>query len=487
MGDFLLQPGIETAKYNGANMNFLEKFFKLKENNTTFFREVYTGLMMFLAVSYILAVNPEILCSTGMDRGGLFYVTAIAAFFGTLVMALLANCPLVLAPAMGLNAFFAYTVVCTMGYSWQIALFAVVLEGIIFFLLSLSSIREKIIDSIPLPLKYAMGAGIGLYITLIALKSAHFVQGHAITLLTMQNFSQATFHTYGISSFLAIFGILLSAYLMHRNIMGALLFGILGTWGVGIICQLTGLYHVDPANGFNSLLPVFNMAALTEPFNGFCELFGSAFKVSQWTCTDSAATGISLLLSIDFAAVCFAFLFTDFFDTVGTVNGAVVNTVLMKKDGSIPLLKKILLADSIATFAGGVLGTSTTTTFAESAVGIRAGARTGLASLTCSLLFLFSLVCAPLFLAIPGFATAPALVIVGFLMIKSILLIDWDDIAGAVPAFLLITGTVFTYSISNGLGLGIISYTVLNCRIKGRVNWLMAVISLIFLLKFLCL
>ena len=468
-------------------MDLLDKFFKLKENETTAGKEIYTGLITFLAVSYILAVNPDILSSTGMDRGGVFYVTAISAFFGTLVMALLANCPLALAPAMGLNAFFAYSVVCTMGYSWQLALFAVTLEGVIFFLLSLSSVREKIIDAIPLPLKYAMGSGIGLYITLIAFENAHIVQDHPVTLLTMQDFSGATFHTSGISAILAIIGVLISAYLMHRNIMGALLFGILGTWGLGIICQLTGIYHVDTVNGFNSLLPHFDSAAFSEPFHGFCNLVGSAFKVDQWSCANSSSTGAALLLSMDFAAMCFAFLFTDFFDTVGTVNGAVVNTALMKEDGSVPKLKRILLADSIATFAGGVLGTSTTTTFAESAIGIRAGARTGLSSLTCSLLFLISLVCSPLFLAIPGFATAPALIIVGFLMMKSIMLINWDDIAGAVPAYMLIVGIVFTYSISDGLGLGIISYTILNCRLKGRVNWLMIIISLLFFIKFLCL
>jgi len=475
--------------YGEKSMDFLEKIFKLKENNTTIQREVYTGGITFLAVSYILAVNPEILSSTGMDRGGVFWVTAIAAFIGTLTMALLANAPLALAPAMGLNAFFAYSVVSTMGYSWQFALFAVVIEGVFFFLLSLSSIREKIIAAIPLPLKYAMGAGVGLYITLIAFKSAHIIQDHPVTLVTIQDFFGDRFHTAGISAILALAGTLLSGYLMHRKVMGALLFGILGTWGLGIICQLTGVYQVDAANGFNSLLPHFDAAAFLEPFRGFCELFGSAFKVDQWSHTVDGATvtGAVLLRSADFAVICFAFLFTDFFDTVGTINGATVNTVLMKKDGSIPQIKRILLADSIATFAGGVLGTSTTTTFVESAVGIKAGARTGLAALTCALLFLVSLICAPVFLAIPGFATAPALIIVGFLMIKSVLLIDWDDVAGAIPAYLLITGIVFTYNISDGLGLGIIAYTVLNCRIKGRVNWLLVVISLLFVAKYLCL
>ncbi len=470
-----------------TKMNLLKRLFKLDENKTTARLEIYAGTIMFLAVSYILAVNPEILSSTGMDRGGLFYVTAFAAIIGSLAVALLANVPLVLAPAMGLNAFFAYSVVKTMGYSWQIALFAVVLEGIIFFLLSVSSIREKIINAIPLPLKYAMGAGIGLYITLIAFKKAHIIQAHPVTLVTVQHFFGPDFHTAGISALLALAGILLSAFLMHRKVMGGLLFGILGTWLLGIICQLTGVYHVDPANGFYSLLPVFSAETFAGAFRGFCDLFGSAFDVEQWTCASSKATGWDLLFSANFLVVCFAFLFTDFFDTVGTVNGAVANTPLMDKDGNIPRLRGVLLADSIATFSGGILGTSTTTTFAESAVGINAGARTGLAALTCAVWFLLSLVLAPVFLAIPGFATAPALVIVGFLMIRSITRIDWDDIAGALPAYILIVGIVFTYNISDGLGFGIIAYTLLNCWQKGRVHWMLWVITLLFAAKYLCL
>lgn len=468
-------------------MNLAEKIFKLKENGTTVRKEIYTGSIMFLTISYILAVNPEILSATGMPRGGLFYVTAFAAAIGTFAMAVIANAPLVLAPAMGLNAFFAYSVVGAMGYSWQFALFAVVIEGFVFFLMSISSIREKIVNAIPLSLKYAMGAGVGLYITLIAFKSAYIIQDHPVTFLTIQNFFGPKFHTAGISAILALGGVLLSAFLLHRNVAAALLLGILATWGGGIVCQLTGVYHVEVANGFYSLLPNFSAAAFSEAMHEFCGMFGAAFNANLWSCKTSDVSGAALLLTADFIVVCFAFLFTDFFDTVGTVNGAVANTPLMKEDGTIPKLRKIMLADSIATFAGGILGTSTTTTFAESAVGINAGARTGLSALTCVMLFIVSLGCAPVFLAIPGFATAPALIIVGFLMIKSILHIDWNDIAGAIPAYILITGIVFTYSISDGLGLGIISYTILNCRIKGRVNWLLWLISLLFVAKYLCL
>ena len=468
-------------------MNLLERFFKLKEYNTTAKKEVYTGTITFLSVAYILAVNPSILCETGMPRGGLFYVTAFAAALGTIAMALLAKSPLALAPAMGLNAFFAFSVVKTLGYSWQFALFAVVLEGVIFFLMSVSSLREKIINAIPLSLKYAMGAGVGLYITLIAFKSAHIIKAHPVTLLTVQNFFGPDFRTAGISALLAITGVLIAAFLMHRNIMGALLFSILGTWALGIICQLAGIYTVDPANGFYSLLPKFDTATFTDAYTGFCTLFGAAFRIEDWSCSVSGMKGLELLCSSDFAVVCFAFLFTDFFDTVGTVNGATVNTPLMKRDGTIPQLRGILLADSIATFAGGILGTSTTTTFAESAVGINAGARTGLASFTCAIWFLISLVCAPIFLAIPGFATAPALIIVGFLMIKSISSIDWSDVASSVPAYLLIVGIVFTYSISDGLGLGIISYCILNFWRKGKVSWLLWLIAAMFAAKYLCL
>ena len=468
-------------------MNFFERFFRLKEHGTTIPREIYAGTMTFLAVSYILAVNPDILSSTGMDRGGLFFVTAIAASFGTLMMALVANAPLALAPAMGLNAFFAYSVVAGMGYSWQFALFAVVVEGIFFFLLSLSSVREKIVEAIPLPLKYAMGAGVGLFITLIAFKSAHIIQDHPVTFVTIQDFFGPEFHSAGISAILALTGLLICAYLMHRNVMGALLFGVLGTWLLGVICQLVGLYQIDPANGYYSLLPQFSLESFATLLYGFGDLFGAAFDITAWTSKNSSTAGLPLLLTVDFAVICFSFFFTDFFDTIGTVSGAVVNTPLMKNDGSIPGLRRILLADSIATFAGGVFGTSTTTTFAESAVGINAGARTGLAALTCSALFLISLIFAPIFLAIPGFATAPALIVVGFLMIQAIKKIDWSDIAGAIPAYLLITGVVFTYNISDGLGLGVMSYAILNCRIKGRVNWILWVIALLFLAKYLCL
>ena len=468
-------------------MNLLDKLFKFKENNTTIRRELYTGTIMFLTISYILAVNPDILFSAGMPRGGTFFATALAAFAGSLIMGVVANKPLALAPAMGLNAFFAYSVVESLGYSWQFALFAVVVEGIIFFLLSISSIREKVIEAIPLQLKYAMGAGVGLFITLIAFKSAYIVKAHPVTLVTIQDFFGPEFHTAGISALLAIGGVLFSAYLMHRKVAAALLLGILGTWGAGMICQLTGVYNVDAANGFYSLFPHFSLETFSESLRGFGELFCAAFDCSAWTNKNGNVCGLSLLFSANFAVICLAFLFTDFFDTVGTVNGAVVNTPLMEKDGTIPNLKKILLSDSIATFLGAVIGTSTTTTYAESAVGINAGARTGLAAVTCAFWFLLSLVAAPVFMAIPGFATAPALIIVGFLMIRSIMNIDWHDIAGAVPAYILITGIVFSYNISDGLGLGIISYTVLNCRTKGRVNWFLIVISLLFAAKYLCL
>lgn len=468
-------------------MGLLNRIFKLQENNTSIRKEIYSGTITFLAVAYILAVNPSILSCTGMPRGGLFFVTALAAFAGTLTMALLANSPLALAPAMGLSAFFAFSVVNNMGYSWQLALAAITLEGIVFFGLSISSIREKIVNTIPLPLKYAMGAGIGLFITLIAFKSAHFIKAHPATLLTIQDFFGKDFHTAGISALLAFFGLLLSSFLMHRNVPGTLLWGILCTWGAGIICQLTGIYHADPANGFYSLLPSFSVTSFTQSLGEFCTLFGAAFDTDKWACASSDVTGIKLILSADFLIVCFAFLFTDFFDTVGSVNGAMVNTPLMNSKGEIPKLKRILLADSIATFIGGVLGTSTTTTFVESTIGIRIGARTGLAALTCALLFLLSLICAPIFLAIPGFATAPALIIVGFLMMKTGINIDWNDVAEAIPAYILITATVFTYSISDGLGFGVISYSILNCWRKGKVHWILWLISLLFVAKYLCL
>ena len=466
-------------------MNIWERCFKLHENGTTFRREVYTGLVSFLAVSYILAVNPDILAGAGMDRGGVFFATALAAFVGTLCMAFWANCPLVLAPAMGLNAFFAYTVVNSMGYSWQLALFAIAVEGVVFFLLSASSVREKVVNAIPMPLKYAMGAGIGLFITLIAFQNAHIIQSDPVTFLTVQDFFGPAFHTAGISGLLALAGVLITTWLLHRKVMGALLLGILGTWLLGILCQLVGVYQVSPETGFYSLLPQFKLQSFTEPFERFRQLFASAFDAARWTREGAGVSGWHLLFSVDFAIICLAFLFNDFFDTIGTVNGVFVNTPMMRKDGKIPQLKKILLADSAATFAGAVLGTSTTTTYAESAVGIGAGAKTGLSALTAALLFLVSLICAPVFLAIPGFATAPALILVGFMMVKAIAHIEWDHITEAIPAYILIAGMVFTYSISDGLGLGIIFYTLLNCRAKGRVSWLLWLLSLVFVMKYI--
>jgi AGZA family xanthine/uracil permease-like MFS transporter len=470
-----------------TRMNFLKRFFKVEEMGTTVSKEIYNGLTTFLAVSYILAVNPNILSTTGMDRGAIFFATALASFVGTLVMALYANFPLALAPAMGLNVFFAYSVVAVMGYSWQIALFAVVIEGVVFFLLSTSSIREKIIDTIPLSLKYGMGAGIGLFITLIAFKNAHIIKANEVTMVTMQSFFGSEFHTAGISAILALFGVIFSTYLMHKKVIGALLIGILSTWGAGMICQILGIYHVVPDAGYYSLFPNFSTDSFVKPFYNFCDLFGSAFDVENWTCKSSTNSGWALLFSPNFLIICFALLFSDFFDTVGTVNGALIDTPLMEKDGRIPRLKQLLIADSIATLAGGVLGTSTTTTFAESAVGVKAGARTGLAALTIAFLFLISIICAPIFLVIPGFATAPALIIVGFLMIQSIAHVDWEDLTSSIPAYLLVTGIVFTYNISDGLGMGVISYTILNCGKKGRVHWVMWLVSALFVLKYICL
>lgn len=463
---------------------WLEKIFKIRENNSTIKREIYGGFVSFLAISYILAVNPAILSAAGMDRGGVLCATALAAFLGTAFMAFCANYPLLLAPGMGLNAFFAFTVVRTMGFSWQFALFAVVIEGLIFFLLSVTSIREKIIYAIPMPLKNAMGAGVGLLITLIAFKNANIIKAHPDTLVTIQHYFGPSFSTAGISGLLALAGVLITAYLMHRKVAGSILIGILTTWILGIICQLAGIYQVSPETGFFSLFPDFSFNSFRETFTGFGKIFGQAFNVDQWTCSQSGRAGWQLVKSFDFVVICFSFLFADFFDTIGTINGAVVNTPLMKKDGTIPGLRGALLADSIATFAGGILGTSTITTTAESATGINAGARTGLAAMTGAIFFLLSLVAAPIFMAIPGFATAPALIIVGFLMLRAVKNIDMDDIAGAIPAYMLICGMVFTYSISDGLGMGVISWTLLNFTQKGRVNWLLWVISLLFICKY---
>ena len=449
----------------------LEKMFKLKENNTSFRTEVVAGLTTFMAMAYILAVNPNILSAAGMDRGAVFTATALSSFIATCLMALLSNYPFVLAPGMGLNAYFAYTVVLGMGYSWQQALVAVFVEGIIFILLSLTNVREAIFNSIPMTLKHAVSVGIGLFIAFIGLQNAKIVVNNDSTLVSIVDFT-ADFHTSGISALLAVIGIFIIAVLYVKKVKGAILIGIFATWILGIICQLTGLYVVTPDAGYYSLIPAwssFNLGAISS-------VFGQCFKAD-----------FSSLRAFDFVAIVCAFLFVDIFDTLGTLIGCATKADMLDKEGKLPRIKEALLADAIATTAGAVLGTSTTTTFVESSAGVAEGGRTGLSSVVTGLLFLLAVFLSPIFITIPSFATAPALLFVGFLMISAVTAIDFNDFTEAVPAYLALIAMPLTYSISEGIAAGVISYVVINL-ISGKakkITPLMYVLAVLFICKFI--
>lgn len=448
-----------------------EKIFKLKQNNTTVKTEITAGITTFVTMAYILAVNPNILSSAGMDRTAVLLATCLASFIGTIIMAFSANLPFALSAGMGLNAYFAYTVCGNMGYSWQTALLAVFIEGIIFIILSLTKVRENIFDCIPLSLKRAVSVGIGLFIAFIGLQNAGLCVDSS-TLVSLVSFRD-NFSTSGICALLAVVGLMLTAALYIKKVRGSILIGVFGTWLLGIICQLTGIYVPDGVNYF-SLLPTF---AVTD-FSKLGETFGQCFNV------DFDAIGI-----FNFIVVVFSFLFVDLFDTLGTIIGVSTKANMLDKDGKLPGIKPALMSDAIATSAGAVLGTSTTTTFVESSAGVAAGGRTGLTAFTTALLFLLSMFLAPIFIAIPSFATAPALIIVGFLMFSSIteLKMDESNFTSAVPAYLCIIAMPLFYSISEGIAIGIISYVILNlvCGKRKDINPLMYVLAVMFILKYI--
>lgn len=426
----------------------LEKFFKLKENKTDVKTEIMAGITTFMTMAYILAVNPNILSAAGMDAHAVLIATALAAFVGTAMMALFANYPFALAPGMGLNAYFAYTVVLNMGYSWQIALMAVFVEGIIFIILSLTNVREAIFNAIPMTLKSAVSVGIGLFIAFIGLQNAKIVVNSDATLLTYQSFKGDTFHSIGIGAILALIGVLITAILLVKRVKGGILLGIIITWILGIICELVGIYVPNPDAGMYSVIP---SAIVSFDFSSFGQTFGQVFKADF--------SGIRIL---DFIVVMFAFLFVDLFDTLGTLIGVASKADMLDKDGKLPRIKGALMADAVATSVGAIFGTSTTTTFVESASGVTEGGRTGLTAITTGLLFLLALIFSPLFLTIPSFATAPALIIVGFYMMGAVVKINFEDMSEAIPSFLCIIAMPLAYSISEGIAIGVISWTLLN-------------------------
>ena len=454
----------------------LDKIFHLKENHTDVKTEVMAGITTFMTMAYILAVNPNILSASGMDRGAVFTATALSAFIATCLMALLSNYPFVLAPGMGLNAYFTYTVVLGMGYTWQQALAAVFAEGIIFILLSLTNVREAIFNSIPMNLKHAVSVGIGLFIAFIGLQNAKIVVGNDSTLVSIFSFkssvAEGTFSSQGITVLLTLIGVLVTAILLAKNVKGGILWGILITWILGIICQLTHLYVPNADLGYYSLLPDFSNG-ISVP-----SMMPTFMKMD-----------FSIVFSLDFVVIMFAFLFVDMFDTLGTLIGVASKADMLDKDGKLPKIKGALLSDAVGTSVGAVCGTSTVTTFVESASGVAEGGRTGLTSLVAGVLFALSLLLSPIFLAIPSFATAPALIVVGYLMLTSVTKIDFNDMTEAIPCFIAIIAMPFMYSISEGISMGVISYVVINV-ITGKakekkISLLMYILAVLFILKYI--
>ena len=460
---------------NKSNQGFLEKVFHLSENHTDVKTEVIAGITTFMTMAYILAVNPNILSATGMDRGAVFTATALASLVATLLMAAFANYPFVLAPGMGLNAYFAYTVVLQMGYTWQMALAAVFVEGLIFIALSLTNVREAIFNAIPMNLKHAVSAGIGLFIAFIGLQNAKIVVESA-TLVSVFSFKGSleagTFNSVGITVLLALVGVLITGILVVKNIKGNILWGILITWILGIICEVTGLYQPNAELGMFSVLPDFSSGF------GIQSMAPTFFKMD-----------FSGILSLNFVTIMFAFLFVDMFDTLGTLIGVASKADMLDKDGKLPKIRGALLSDAIGTSLGAVFGTSTTTTFVESASGVAEGGRTGLTAVTTAILFGLSLFLSPIFLAIPSFATAPALVIVGLYMLSNVISIDFSDMSEAIPCYVCIIAMPFFYSISEGISMGVITYVAINL-ITGKakekkISALMYVLAVLFVLKYI--
>lgn len=456
----------------------LDKLFHLKEHNTDVKTEVIAGITTFMTMAYILAVNPNILEASGMDRGAVFTATAVASFIATCLMALLSNYPFVLAPGMGLNAYFAYTVVLGMGYSWQQALAAVFVEGLIFIVLSLTNVREEIFNAIPMNLKHAVSAGIGLFIAFIGLQNAKIVVNDDATLVSMFSFknsaAQGTFTSEGITVLLALLGVIITAVFMVKNIKGGILWGILITWILGIICQFAGLYVPNAETGFYSLLPEFsNGLSIPSMSSTFMQV------------------DFSGVFSMDFLMIMFAFLFVDMFDTLGTLIGVASKANMLNENGKLPKIRGALMADAVGTSVGALCGTSTVTTFVESASGVAEGGRTGLTGIVAAILFGLSLFLSPIFLAIPSFATAPALIVVGFLMITSVTKINLEDYSEAIPSFIAIIAMPFMYSISEGIAMGVISYVVINLVTgkakEKKISALMYVLAVLFILKYVLL
>ncbi len=451
----------------------LEKLFKLKANNTNVKTEVVAGITTFMTMAYILAVNPSILADAGMDANAVLIATCLASFIGTICMAFMANLPFALSAGMGLNAYLAYTVVDVMKVPWQLALFAVFVEGIIFIVLSLTNVREAIFNAIPLTLKQGVSVGIGLFIAFIGLQNAGLCVDSS-TLVTITSFTE-DFNTTGICALLAVIGLVITAILHIRKVKGGILIGIVVTWVLGMICQAAKIYVPNPDAKYYSLFP---SGVISFDFSSLGNTFGQCFNI------DFDSVGI-----FNFIVIVFAFLFVDLFDTLGTLIGVSTKAGMLDENGRLPKIKPALLSDAIATSAGAVMGTSTTTTFVESSAGVAVGGRTGLTAVVTGLLFLLAIFFSPLFTAIPSFATAPALIFVGFLMFESVVKIDMseENLSEAIPAYLCIIAMPLFYSISEGICLGVISYVILQVATgkAKKVTPLMYILAILFILKYI--
>lgn len=428
--------------------NILEKIFKLKENKTTVRTELFAGLITFLTMSYILVVNPNILGEAGMDRAAVFTATVLGSIVATLFMAFFTNLPVAQAPGMGLNNFFAFTVVLTMGYTWQFALTAVFIEGIIFILLTFFNVRELIVNSIPRVLKEAIPVGVGLFITLVGLKSAGVVVGNSATLVSLGDMANP-------NVWIALAGVVITGALLALNVNGAILIGIVAATIGGFFA---GIVHF-PEGNWVSLPP-----SLAPTFAQF-----------EW----------DKVFTFDMALVVFTFLFVNLFDTVGTLIGVVSRTGLLDKDGNFPQMKKALFADALGTTIGSVFGTSPITAYIESSSGVAAGGRTGLTSVSTAFMFVLALFFAPLFLIVPASATSPALIVVGLFMISAVAKINFDDITESLPAFVTLIFMPFTYSIAQGIVFGILTYffvKILSGRYKD-VSTMIYILTALFLVK----
>lgn len=447
----------------------MEKLFKLKEHNTTVKTEVMAGITTFLTMAYILAVNPNMLSASGMDSGAVFTATALASALATFIMAFWANYPIALSAGMGLNAYFAYTV-CLGQLNgiedpWKIALAAVLVEGIIFIILSFFKLRETIVNAIPENLKYGITSGIGLFIAFVGLKGAGVVVSDDSTLVALGNFGRPEVA-------LCLIGILVIAVMNHYNVKGSILWGILITWVLGIIAQLTGWYVVDPDAGAASLIPSLSASSFIPPS------ISSTFCKFDFTWIGSHVS--------EFVVIVFSFLFVDMFDTIGTVIGVAEKADLLDEDGNLPRVGRVLMADAIGTVAGSMLGTSTVTSFVESSSGVAEGGKTGLTAMTTGILFLVALFLSPIFLAIPSFATAPALVIVGFFMASSIKKMEFDgDLADAVGGYLAFLMMPLTYSIANGIMFGVLAWFIIKVctgQLK-KIHPVMYIVCALFIIR----